>query len=176
MTTQANPFIHYFNPVRALAQRWLEPRSVSHDEAFRERSIRISLLLLITLGMLSFLNSILFFQNTWDLISFPTLHIVMLGGCFVSVAILQRNKLIGAGWSLILALLLSSSMLVLLGRQVNSASALVNAVPAFMVVIIVAALTLPRNTIMPVSVAAVAFYGLSQFAYAGYRINGFIFC
>ncbi len=143
---------------------WLVPRSTERDEAFRERVLRTTLAFIILLGLLSFASTLLLFDSEWALISFPTLHIVGLGVCFGSAALLLRGQLVAAGWLLVLTLIVGISGVVLLGRQSGSSVGVMLAVAIYMIVPVVATLVLPRRFILPISAFTTMMYMLSQFA------------
>src|SRR5690606_15578948 len=78
--------------------RWLEPRSQDRDEAFRERSLRIAVTLITSLILLSLFFSVFLFRNEWSLISYPTLHIVVLVGFITSAHLISRQRIVSAAW------------------------------------------------------------------------------
>jgi len=148
---------------RSLVRWWLEPRSQDRDEAFRERSLRIAIVLVIVLGMLSFLLGVFVYHNPWGLISNPSLHVFVLIGFFSAAYVLSQQKLnlsaaIVTGTTLIGAL----GIVVVVG-QINPYSALVNGIPIFMFVLLLAALIMPRSAILPVAVISTFLYLLSIF-------------
>ena len=150
--------------IRDLFSWWLKPRAQSRDEAFRESVIRSTLAIIIVLGLLSFTSTLFVYRDPWALISFPTMHLVALLGCFASATAISRGNSVLAGWLLVLTVLFAADSLVLLARQGESTSGLVSAVPAFVFLPLVATLVLPRNTIIPVSLFAAVNYILCQFA------------
>ena len=137
---------------------WLQPRSTDRDEAFRERSIRVAVALVIVVGLLSFALSIFVFPNDWSLISFPTLHIVVLTGFFIAAYSLTRGQINTAATFVVATSLMAAAGFVLLSGQQGTLPLLVSGIPVFMFVILIAALVLPRNTILPASVAGLFLY------------------
>src|SRR5690606_10330834 len=81
-----------------LLLRWLEPRSQDRDEAFRERSLRIALALILTLATLSFFLGVFVYQNPWGLISAPTLNLVVIGIFATSGYLVSRGQITQAAW------------------------------------------------------------------------------
>lgn len=152
------------NPVANLLKTWLRPRATDRDEAFRERVIRSTLVILILLALLSFAATIFVFRAQWALVSFPTLHVVALIGCFATAAAVSSGRLVTAGWFLSLTVLLGASGVILLAKQSGSAAGILNGVASFMFVPLVTTLVLPRNMIIPISLLSGFMYSLSQFA------------
>lgn len=144
-----------------LLSLWLEPRSQDRDEAFRERSIRIAVLIVTSIGMLSFAFSIFVFRDEWRLISFPTLHVLLLTGWFAAGYTISRRQVRVSALLIIGASLLGASGLVILTGQSGSSTQLISGIPVFMFVCMLGALVLPRNTILPVSMLSVILYVLS---------------
>ena len=142
---------------------WLRPRATDRDEAFRERSIRSTLLVVIFFGLLSFASTLFVFNAPWGLISFPSLHIVALTGCFLSAFAITRRYLLAAGWLLSLTVLLGVSGIILLARQQGDVTGIFNGLPAFMFVPVIATLILPRKLVLAFSFFTVVMYGLSYF-------------
>src|SRR4030042_1998008 len=66
------------NPVVRVLGKWLEPRSKNRDEAFRERTTRITVAILIVVFTVSLVASRLLFKSEWTLISFPSVIVVSL--------------------------------------------------------------------------------------------------
>lgn len=146
---------------RGIVRQWLEPRSKDRDEAFRERSLRIAIALVILLGLLSFSVGVLVFRNPWSLISNPSIHVFVLAGFFVAAYALSQQRLILAATIGIGTLLLGAfGFLIVVGR-LNSSSILLNGVPVFMFVSMLAALIMPRSTILPISIISTTLFILS---------------
>ena len=161
--TTAAQIVNKRNGLWGLAESWLEPRSKDRDEAFRERVIRSSVGIVILLVLLSFASSIFVFQSVWAWISFPTLHLVGLVGLSLSAVFVSRGKVLAAGWLLILTVVLCAGVYLLLARQENSIIGVLDAVPVLMFAPLLAAMVLPRNLILPISVLSTATYAVSQF-------------
>ena len=156
------PVASVFDPI-ALLRHWFKAKALDRDVAFRERIIRVTLAIIIVLGLLSLSLNILVFRGEFALVSHYTMHIVALTGCFVAAALVSRSRVLEAGSILTLTVLFGASSLILLGRQAESVSGVVNGIPALMLVPIVATLVLPRNMIMLISFLTVAIYALAQF-------------
>src|SRR5438132_11580666 len=82
------------NSKRSVMKWWLEPRSKDRDEAFRERTIRITVALVIILSLLSFILTVVVYKNKWDIISLPTLHIFMLAGFSLSAYLVSYERIL----------------------------------------------------------------------------------
>lgn len=142
---------------------WLTARATDRDEAFRERILRRATGLIVLLGLFSFFASIVLFRDEWRFLSFPTLHILALISCvFVGIAIIY-NRLVAAGWLLVMLALVSTSGILLLSRRNGSVAGIFLAVPIFSMVPVLAAIVLPRSRIVPVSLASVVAFALAQF-------------
>jgi signal transduction histidine kinase len=153
----------FLNP-RTLPKWWLEPRSTDRDEAFRERSIRVAIALVIVLGLLSFSLSIFVFASEWKLISFPTLHILVLAGFFAAgYTVIHRQVKVSANFVVATSLVAAAGYLLLAGEQ-GSYIGLIVGIPLFMSVILIAALVMARNMILPVSIVAAAIYAITLFS------------
>lgn len=144
-------------------RNWLEPRSQDRDEAFRERVIRATVTIIILLGLVSFALNLLVFDSDWSLISFRTLHIVALTSFSLAGFIVSRGRLLESGFVLVISLLLGASGFLLLARQEGSFSSILTGIPAFMFVPLVTTLVLPRQYIIPMSIASVLVYLFMQF-------------
>ncbi len=147
------------NSFRSLAGRWLEPRSTDRDLAFRERSIRVAIAIVIVIGLLSFASAIFVFPSTtWELISFPSLHIVVLGGFFAAAYIVSRGRVNESAATIVITTLIAASGFLILAGRESIYIELISGIPIFMFVILLVALVMARNGILTVSfVAAVLF-------------------
>lgn len=153
-----------FSFLRTLSRRLLEPRSSDRDEAFRERSLRVAILLVIILVLLSFSLGIFIFNNKWELISYPSLHVVMLLGFFAAAYAIAQQKLVLSATIVMATSLIAAFGYVFIIGQLNPYAAIINGLPVFMFVLLLGALILPRSAILPVSGAATATYILSILA------------
>jgi signal transduction histidine kinase len=149
--------------LNSLFKWWFEPRATNRDEAFRERSVRIAIAIVITLGTLNFLLLLLVYKSPWAVVSFPSLHVVLLTLCLASAVSIVRGNLLAAGWLMVLTVMAGSGGIVLLSKQEGIIAGTMAGIPAFMFGVLVAALVLPRNTILPVSLVSAALYSLAQF-------------
>lgn len=126
-------------------QQWLfEPRSVSRDEAFRERTIRVTLAIIMALTALAFLTNILFFKDPWSLISYKTMYTVMFLFGIVTAVALWKDRVFEAGLALV-ALFVATSVGVLL---VSNSANTISAIPTFMITVLMASLVLTRRSLM----------------------------
>ncbi len=160
METTNSPIHARKTVVRDVLNWWLEPRSTQRDEAFRERSIRITLGVTSTLILLSFFLSALAFSDKWELISFPTLHIYMLIFCLASAYALSRGRIVAAGAFHVITWLVGASVIAILAGRGGSVSGFLISLPIFMLAALVTALVLPRNMIMPFSLIGAALFSL----------------
>lgn len=140
---------------------WLEPRSQDRDEAFRERSIRIATAIVTIIGMLSFASSIFVFRDPWAIISFPTLHVIILGGFFTGAFLIARGQVAASAQLVVLTSLVAATGLIILTGQQNSITQVISGIPVLMFVCLLGALVLPSNGIMPLSLISVVLYVLA---------------
>jgi signal transduction histidine kinase len=148
------------NTKRSIIKWWLEPRSKDRDEAFRERSIRIATALVVILVLISFILTVVVFKNKWDIISLPTLHIFLLAGFLLSAYLVSRELIITAAWIIVITALIAAAGILILNR--TDYANLVNGIPLYIVVVLLAALVLPRNAIWVISAVAVLTYGIAM--------------
>jgi signal transduction histidine kinase len=146
---------------RPLWRRWFEARATERDAAFRERSIRAALAIFIVAVSLSFLLTTFIFQSPFELISLPSLSLAALAICGLAVWAIINQQLLTAGWLLISAPMLGATGLVLLLAQTNEFSVI--GLPTFMLIAPLAAMILPRSTIMPISIISGLIYGAAQY-------------
>ncbi len=139
---------------------WLRPRSQDRDEAFREQSIRIAIALVWLLGSISFILTIVVYRNAWGVVSLPTLHVFALAGFALAAFFVTRERILAAAWSVVITLLIGYVGILVLNQQ--NFTNLFNGIPMSMFVVITGALVLPRNSILPVSIAAVGAYSLAM--------------
>jgi signal transduction histidine kinase len=150
---------------RGFINNWLEPKAQDRDTAFRERMIRAAVGIIIVMAVLSFISTVFVFQSRWSLISFPTLHIVGLIGFVLSAITVARGNVLFAGWSLVLSVVIGSGLVLMLSRQEESVSGILNAVPVLMFAPLLAALVLPTRMVIPVSILSIINYVLAQFVF-----------
>lgn len=146
---------------RSLPNRWLQPRSTDRDEAFRERSLRIAIAVVLFIGLISFAFTIFVFYNEWGLISYPTLHIEMLVGTFAAAYAVTRGKVNQSGTILSATSLIGATGFIILISPQSPFAALISGIPVFMFVILLIALVMPRNFIMPASFVAFVLYSFA---------------
>jgi hypothetical protein len=141
---------------RSLPNRWLQPRSTDRDEAFRERSLRVAIAVVLFIGLLSFAFTIFVFQNAWRLVSYPTLHIEMLVGTLAAAYAVTRGRVNQSGTILAVTSLIGATGFVILTSP--QYAALISGIPVFMFVILLIALVMPRNAILPASIGSFGLY------------------
>lgn len=150
--------------LRSMSKRLLEPRSQDRDEAFRERSLRIAIVLVIILGLVSFSLGVFVYHNPWGVISNPSLHVLILLGFFAAgYAISQQRLNLSAAIVVGTSLIGAMGLVIVVGR-ITPYSALVSGVPVFMFVLLLAALIMPRSAILTVAVISTFMYFLSILA------------
>src|SRR5437899_786447 len=88
-------------PLVRLGKRWLEPRSTNRDEAFRERTIRITVSIVFVACALAFLSSRLVFRYEWTLVSYSTMILVALLLSLASAIAVNNGRILLAGWLLL---------------------------------------------------------------------------
>jgi len=172
MTLQASTSSVKKRPTsRAAFISWLlTPRSTDRDKAFRERSIRIALSLIISLVLLSFSISVFGFHNQWAIISIPSLHVFVLITSALSAVFLVRERLEASGWMLIITILIGASGFMVLAGRDGSTFLVYAGIPELMLAVVSAALMLPRSQVLPVSLASavlisVVIWGLQTSGY-----------
>src|SRR4051794_12489793 len=80
---------------------WLEPRSADRDEAFRERTIRVTVGIIIIGTIAGIFNSLYVYHDTWELISFPTGELVALMIVIIAGIAIHRGRIAIAAWCLL---------------------------------------------------------------------------
>ncbi len=144
--------------LKNLPKRWLEPRSTDRDEAFRERTIRIIAGVGTVLGVLNLISSLVVFRNEWALLSFPSLTVLAITTCILSMIALMRQQVILAGWVFVLGWGLGTTgIIILTGSQ--APIWLFLGIPLYMLIVLLVALLLKRELIMPTSIACSALFG-----------------
>jgi signal transduction histidine kinase len=150
------------NSLLSVPRQWLEPRSTDRDEAFRERSLRVAIGLVILIGLLSFALTIFVFPNEWAVISYPTLHIVVLIGFLTAAWEVMHQRIDTSATLVVLTSLVAAfGFILVIGRQAPYAE-LINGIPIFMFVILLSALVMQRRYIVPISGLAVLLYAVAM--------------
>ena len=149
--------------LKSLISWWLTPRDNDRDKAFREGVLRSGIFIIIILATLSFSASVFVFRDEWQLLSFPTLHVFALASCAIIGFAILSDRLVVAGWLIVLLVIAGASGVLLLSRQNGSTAGIFLGVPAYAMVPVVAALVLPKSRILLVSMLSVVAYGLAHF-------------
>lgn len=144
--------------------RWMTPKSTNRDIIFRERMILGTIGLLGILGILSFLSTIFVFEASWSIISFPTLHLVSLSGLCIAAYFVKKLRIVWAGWIIIMVMIFGASGITIVTNQANEIGGLLNRIPTFMFIPIIAALILERKYIVGISLIATVAFSISFFA------------
>ncbi len=150
------------NPLIKVIRRWLEPRSTNRDEAFRERTIRATAGIIVVLAALTWVTSILIFKAQWDLISYPTSDTIGLVLSLAAAITVSRGRVLLAGWILVV-LGLSEAAGIALITAYNSSLVM----PLFMLTVTIAALVLPRNTILPTALLSCIIFSVTGLIQVG---------
>ncbi len=149
------PFPLRERTVASTLRHWLEPRSKSRDQAFQERTIRVTVGFLLVAAALSLVSSIFIFQSVWSFVSFPTLLITILVLCSASVIAVNKGQILSAGWLLVSAMVVGSSGTMLLSGYTGFLVP-----PVSMLVILLTALVLPRDAIVPMGCLVLGLYSV----------------
>ncbi|QPC83905.1 hypothetical protein G4Y79_05870 [Phototrophicus methaneseepsis] len=142
---------------------WLTPRSLDRDIAFRERIIRAATGILVILGLYSMYLAIFIYKDPWSPVSFPVLNLIALSGLLFSFYTASRQHILLAGYSLAITVAICGGYVILLTREMQSMSVAVYGGPIFMFTPLTAALVLPRNRIIPLSLVASLIFFITQF-------------
>ena len=162
MNTQAQAISPTNNPLLRYARLWLQPRSTNRDEAFRERTIRTTVTIALILTGLTWITSIVFFKAKWAIISYPTNDTVGFVLAIASAVAVARRRVLVAGWLLVALGIASASGIALIETYKTPFI-----VPMFMVTVAIAALVLPRNTIIPLTLISSLIFGAIALSQAG---------
>lgn len=146
------------NDFLGLLRTWFKPRAKDRDEAFRERTIRVTLAIIFVPGVLSFGMSVFVYQSVWSLISFPTIHAYAFLLIFLSAYFVIRHQLFSAGVLLTTTVIGAGIGLVMLNGPQDPISSLMTGVGVYVIGILIAALVLPRSTIVPLVLICVALF------------------
>ncbi len=160
-----------FPSLHRAVQNWLRPKATDRDIAFRERAIRYTLAIIIVLVLIGLAINILVFRGPRTIISYFSLHVVVLAACLVSAFFVSHRRIVLAGWLLVTAILLAANIILLLARQEESAAGIIIVIPAFMFVPLAATQMLPRGRILPTTLLCVLTYAVSQFVLP---VNNFV--
>jgi signal transduction histidine kinase len=149
--------------IRRLFRHLLEPRTTDRDEAFRERVVRTISTLLVILGVASLILVVLSYGQTWELESFAVVHILAVALCVASFVLVQTGHRLASGVVLVLAPLFGASGIVLVARSVGALEGMFFGYATFAIAPLIAALVLPRGSILIVASSAALLYGVTQF-------------
>ncbi len=154
----------WLSRLRRLPRWWLDPRSEDRDEAFRERSIRVAIAIVILIGLVSFVFTTLVFRNEWSLFSLPTTHVVILLG-FIAAAYEVTRVRVDASARIVVGTSLIAAFGFIVGTAVQSPyTILILGIPLFMTVVLLTSLVMPRNAILYISIASLLTYVLAVFS------------
>jgi signal transduction histidine kinase len=147
--------------------KYFQPRSTDPEVAFRERTIRITVVLLILLLTLAILTNLLIFQDfkrgEYSYLLFMIVTDVLM---IASLVALEQKKVLVSGWILAVAFVEILVSLTLINGYWD-----VKIGPALMLALLVTALALPRRVLWPFGVTVFALLTIVSMVQAsnGYR-------
>jgi signal transduction histidine kinase len=156
------PTVVWVNSLTRLWDKWSRPRSTKRDEAFRERTIRITTSIIIAATALVLFTSVFIFHDDIRVLPYPILYIGMLLLAFTSAWSVANQRVTQAGWFLVATLMLGTSGAMWIIGYWSYLS-----IPGFMLTVLVAALVLPRSAIPLISLVCTAISGLVGFVQVG---------
>jgi signal transduction histidine kinase len=137
--------------IRRVPAFFLEPRSKNRDEAFRERTIRVILLIVVLLMGQAVFTSLVVFKDKLELLSFPSLFLTLFLLSVVAWITISYQQVTLAGIFVVLIVLVAA-----MGLQLIPNADLENMVTStYLMAILLAAVVLPRKWVLPTSVLAV---------------------
>ena len=145
-----------------LARHWIEPRSTSRDEAFRERTIRVTVAFLLIVTLLALVAAL--FTST---LSIALLIGLLLALCIISAVAVSQGRILVGGWLLVTVVAVGAIGTTSLIGYSNPLGTSV-----FMLVILLTGLALPRSTVIPISLLMVLVFSLA--AIFAYYVNGVV--
>ncbi len=154
----------HFDKLDRISKWWFEPHATSRDVAFRERAIRSTLPILLGFTLLSFLAGFVVFGNNWKLLSFPTLHLIIIVGIFVSGYAVFYGRVNISALIFVTTIIFGASGIVILNNLDGSLTGQVVGIPIFMFVPLVSTLVLKRNQILPSSIITTIVFALSHYS------------
>lgn len=165
----------HFDKLDRISKWWFEPHATSRDVAFRERAIRSTLPILLGFTLLSFLAGFVVFENDWKLISFPTLHLIIIVGIFVSGYAVFYGRVNISALIFVATIIFGASGIVILNNLDGYLTGQVVGIPIFMFVPLVSTLVLNRNQILPSSIVTTIVFALSHYSVtdSSLEIEGF---
>lgn len=135
---------------------WIRPRSADRDEAFRETTIRATTGVLLVLGILAQISSYLVYSDDFtEPVSYSTVTNLVLIVFVLSALAVTRQRVMLSGVLLVAALLIGA-----LGATIISGYWFALVSPMFMLITVITALTLPRNSLLPVGLVIVLLFAL----------------
>jgi|SRR5579859_1220284 len=129
------------------------PRSKNRDEAFRERTIRITIAVVGVLLALNLLVSFIVFRDDLTFPSYPEMELLLLILCIIGGFAVSRQGILIAGVVVVLMVGAAAVNIALIPDPLNASEP--TAILAFMLTILAAALVLPRSAIFPVTVLCI---------------------
>lgn len=136
-------------------RNWVRPRATNRDEAFRESTIRVTVAILLTATILSFLASLPFFDLQGGLVSYPMLTLLAAVLTLASGIAVARHALNTAGRFLVLTFIVAASGITIIDGYWASL-----VLPMYMLVVLITALVLPRSSLLPISWVSIILFGV----------------
>ena len=149
------------NLLASFIREWITPKSDDRDIAFRERSIRTMILIVLSVTVLSF--SVSAFSDEWKLFSIPTLHVSLIIAFIIAAEIIRRGHVTPSGLWLVFVFLFASASLTVLTRESGSIERFLTIIPAFMFAITVASVLVPTRFIVVIAFTAIVLFSVSQY-------------
>jgi len=146
---------------------WFKPRSSDPEEAFRERTARIAVFVLILVAGTSFCVSQFVFHDPITTFSLPSVEFVVAMLSLMAGIAVVRRKLIIAGWLLVITALIGASGFTMIVAGIGSSYSTGLGTAAFVLATFLTALLLPISMIpivVVVSVILVAVVAQAQIA------------
>ncbi|MBN2303780.1 MAG: hypothetical protein JXQ72_04855 [Anaerolineae bacterium] len=144
--------LHLLNPI-FWWRYWIKPRSSNRDAAFRERTIRVAVAVMLIMTVLSVLSSLIFYDPETGVFTYTNISWVMIFMFGISAVAVNRQNLIASGQLLVAGMVVGA-----LGATIISGFWYILVLPAFMLIILITALALPRSALLPVGIIIVALY------------------
>jgi signal transduction histidine kinase len=152
---------------------WFKPRTLDTDRAFAETTIRVTVLIVGVAVLLSFLSSVVVFRDAWDLISFPTLDVIIFVLCLVTARVISTGQLVTSSFLLVvisLAAAVGSALVAGAAKQAGLADVL--SFVLFMLSVLISALVLARKYIFPTIIVCAIMAAFLVYAVPSIPIQG----
>lgn len=135
-------------------KNWITPRSEDRDEAFRERTVRVTVAILLIAIVASLVTTPQFFSTEWEAISYENLIILAFFISSAAAFSVAKGYITQAGWLLVITFAVGATGVTFIDGYWGTVST-----PAYLITVVLAALVLPLNALVPVGVASVLIFG-----------------